>query len=356
MEAIVIGSPSGWHSVSVHDLIFSHYVLVPCRYASGRTFLRWTPAGMPRIPPALECSAFFLFRRDPRTGDVNDEPDGTGFVVARSWKTVTNRFHYYAVSNWHVVVKRGASILRVNTVSGKSRLIDTEPHEWYFATPGDDLAIRDITEDVMTDGLHSDIVTYIEEDVFATPNFIFEHDIGMGDDVFMIGLFVDHAGDEHNVPIGRFGNIARLADGSSLVEQPNGQKRPSHLVDTRSRGGFSGSPVFVYRIPYTQLKLLAGNYQMNPIDPKDTFCVLLGVHCAQFPEEVTVKVAEAKRTNIQSGDILKLPSSVTVVCPAWEISRLMNEQRFSTIRDERERKHMSSARGKPYPEASDASE
>jgi hypothetical protein len=305
---------------------------------------------MPKIPPALERSAFFLFSRNPKTGDINSEPDGTGFVVGRRWRTAASRFHYYAVSNWHVAVKRGASILRVNTASGKSRFIDTEPHEWYFITPGDDLAIRDITEDVITDGLCPDVVTYIEEDVFATPGFIFDHEIGMGDDVFMVGLFVDHAGDEHNVPIGRFGNIARLSDGSSLVEQPNGQKRPSHLVDTRSRGGFSGSPVFVYRVPYTQLKLLAGNHVMNPIDPNDMFCVLLGVHCAQFPEEVTAKLAEAKRTNIQDGDILKLPSSVTVVCPAWEITRLMDQERFSIIRDERERNNAKSTRANPYPE------
>src|ERR1700722_14632548 len=305
---------------------------------------------MPKIPPDLERSAFFLFGRDPRTGDIGAEPDGTGFIVGRPWKAVPNRFHYYAVSNWHVAVRRGASILRINTLSRKSRLIDKEPHEWYFANPGDDLAICDITEDVITGGLNPDVMTYIEEDVFATPKFIFDHDIGMGDDVFMIGLFVDHAGDEHNVPIGRFGNIARLSDGGSLVEQPNGQKRPSHLVDTRSRGGFSGSPVFVYRVPYTQLKLLAGNYLMNPIDPKDTFCVLLGVHCAQFPEEVTAKIAEAKRTNIQDGDILKLPSSVTVVCPAWEITRLMDQQRFAITRDEREKQHAGSVSGNPYPE------
>src|SRR5262249_49331715 len=98
-----------------------------------------------------------------------------------------------------------------------------------------------------------------------------------------------------------------------------------------------------YRVPYTQLKLLAGHYQMNPIDPMDTFCMLLGVHCAQFPEKVRVKIAEAKRTNIGVGDILRLPSSVTVVCPAWEISRLMDDERFQIIRQEREKRYAASA-------------
>jgi hypothetical protein len=231
-EATVIGSPSGWHAVSVHNLVFSYYALVPCRYASGQTTFVWTPAGMPRFDPVLEQSTFFLFRRDPTSGKVCVEPDGTGFVVARSWTNAPTRMHFYAVSNWHVACKRGASIIRINTIDGKSRLIDTEPHEWHFYSTSNDLAVLDITDKVVNEGLNRDAITYIDENSFATTQFIFEHDVGMGDDVFMIGLFVDHPGKEENVPLGRFGNIARLSSGHSLVEQPNGQMMPSHLVDT----------------------------------------------------------------------------------------------------------------------------
>jgi len=65
--------------------------------------------------------------------------------------------------------------------------------------------------------------------------------------------------------------------------------------------------------------------------------MLLGVHCAQFPEEVRIKIAESKRTQIEEGDILKIPSSLTVVVPAWEISRLMDSDTFALIREEREK-------------------
>lgn len=331
------GSPPRYHVMSVHDLIFPHYAPALCQYASGQTAYRWMPAGMPRLNPVLERSAFFLFRRDPKTGAIPPEPEGTGFIVGRPWKTIPGRAHFYAVSNWHVVVDVGASILRINTPDGASRKIETEPHEWYFVTPGDDLVICDITDSLNTEGLYADAMTFIHEATFATPQFIFEHDIGMGDDVFMVGLFIDHPGKDENVPLGRFGNISRLSSGASLVEQPNGQMGPSHLVDTRSRGGFSGSPVFVYRSPFTSMKSVEGPNRTAVIDPTDLFCMLLGVHCAQFPEEVRIKIAESKRTQIEEGDILKIPSSLTVVVPAWEISRLMDSDTFALIREEREK-------------------
>jgi hypothetical protein len=305
---------------------------------------------MPRFAPELEQSTFFLFCRNPKTGEILPEPDGTGFIVARQWQNAPSRTHFYAVTNWHVAVQSGASILRINTLDGKSRLIDTEPHEWCFYNASNDLAIYDITDQLIRDGTNPDIITYIHEDSFATAGFIFEHDIGMGDDVFMIGLFVDHSGKEQNVPLARFGNIARLSSGTSLVEQPNGQMMPSHLVDTRSRGGFSGSPVFVYRVPFTQLKSVRGNYRIAAVDPKDMFCMLLGVLCAQFPEEVRIKIAESKRKQIEEGDILKMPSSVTVVVPAWEISRLINDDKFARIRNMREANHAQETKNIAVPE------
>jgi hypothetical protein len=65
----------------------------------------------------------------------------------------------------------------------------------------------------------------------------------------MCGLFVSHPGGERNVPVVRFGNLSMMATEAAPVELETGVYRACFLMDTRSRGGFSGSPVFPYRGP-----------------------------------------------------------------------------------------------------------
>jgi hypothetical protein len=78
--------------------------------------------------------------------------------------------------------------------------------------------------------------------------------------------------------------------------------------------------------------------------------MLLGVHCAQFSEEVRVEIAENRRKQIEEGDLLKIPSSVTVVVPAWEISRLMDDEKLAMIRFAREKRHADEVRRIAMPE------
>jgi hypothetical protein len=65
---------------------------------------------------------------------------------------------------------------------------------------------------------------------------------GVGDEVFLPGLFVNHAGKERNIPIVRIGNIAAMP--SEPVKSRIGPL-DAYLVEARSIGGLSGSPVFV---------------------------------------------------------------------------------------------------------------
>jgi hypothetical protein len=254
---------------------------------------------MPRINPILEDSVVFLFRRDPQTGEMDPDPEGTGMLVGRPWRSIPGRSHYYVVTNWHLL-RRGATIIRINTDNGGSRPIDTEPVAWQFIQSGDDLALYDITDDLNDSGNDDDDkIVSIHENIFATPDFIASENIGIGDEVFMVGLFVGHPGKDQNLPLGRFGNLGRLASEQSPVEQPNGKLRPSHLVDMRSRGGFSGSPVFIYRTPFTYLAKFAGQMRGMMPNPGNSFLMFLGVHCAQFPEEARAIVAESR------GDIIK---------------------------------------------------
>ena len=69
-----------------------------------------------------------------------------------------------------------------------------------------------------------------------------EDSIGIGDELFLVGLFNQHSGSARNIPILRVGNIA------AMPEEPIISGRwvmDAYLVEARSIGGLSGSPVFV---------------------------------------------------------------------------------------------------------------
>lgn len=319
--------------------------------------MQWIDHRMPRIPKQVENNVFYLYRTDPKTGEVTG-PWGTGFVVVRPYGPPDLLMgHYYAVSNHHVAVDGGASLIRINTAKG-SRLIDTDPLDWTFFGQGDDLCVTDITDQLDPD----DDISAVKEDTFASRKLIDDYEIRFGEDAFMVGLFVDHGGSKRNAPSTRFGNVSRLASESDLVKQPNGNLRPSHLVDLRSRPGFSGSPVFVFRTHASDLSTeftdamkgaARGSYIL--FTEKEHFLKLLGVHCGQFRDVIKIKEArnlevgealeaieegvENANVALKIGDKLYIPSSMTIVVPAWCITDLLNHPELEAMRKKREAGH-----------------
>lgn len=70
--------------------------------------------------------------------------------------------------------------------------------------------------------------------------------VGPGDDVFVVGRFINSQGKLRNIPSVRFGNIAQMP--LKPIEQGRvfGEfQQESFLVEARSISGFSGSPVFL---------------------------------------------------------------------------------------------------------------
>jgi hypothetical protein len=305
---------------------------------------------MPKIRVALPETVFYLYRvgLDGRKSG----PFGTGFLVIRS--SMRGASHIYGVSNSHVVCgKCGASIIRVNTRDGKSRFIELDPSEWEMSKNGDDLVAVDLSEKINP---NTDQVIGLFEDSFVTPEWIDKFEIGIGEDTFMCGLFVSHHGGEKNIPVARFGNLSMMANEDAMIEMETGAKRPCHLVDTRSRSGFSGSPVFVYRNAQGDLSWLPyGTYR--PADllttrASDYFWGLLGIHCGQFWDTINVKIKKKPKTenaSIKEGDELEIQGGMTIVIPAERIIKLLNLEIFEMARQKRENDRDDDCR--PHPEA-----
>ena len=167
----------------------------------------------------------------------------------------------------------------------------------------------------------------------------------------MLGLFTENSGGERNLPAMRFGNLSQVA--RMPVPHGNGAIHPAHVFDMHSRPGFSGSPVFVYRTPESDLFFdyfeasvhgIPGVLSRSVKAPKPSrhnrFVRLLGIHSGQFYEhmEATVVGEAYGKAPICDGDKIQLPSSMTVVVPAWDITELLDLPFFQEQREMRDKR------------------
>ena len=204
---------------------------------------------MPRIPPkVLNCVVYlYATRADAEAGR---EFGGTGFFVHLP-SLVPDRSFGYIVTNWHVAVQKGHSVVRLERVDGRHDIFEFDPSDWYF-TPEYDIAI--IEAPGVSGNTHK--IAFADISHFVTKELIGREKIGPGDDVFMVGRFINHQGSEQNVPAVRFGHISM--DPAPVV-QPNNIAADTYCIDVHSRSGYSGSPVFVYRTPGYDLEERLGS-------------------------------------------------------------------------------------------------
>jgi len=157
-------------------------------------------------------------------------------------------------------------------------------------------------------------------------------EVGPGDDVFMIGRFVDYQGIETTVPAARFGHISMM---DVRIDQLTGYRGPSIVLDMHSRSGFSGSPVFVYRT--------IGSHFMDA--PKQGailtggghFMKLLGIHYAQFPEAWEIKQNKIKspvpHAALKADEhYIEGLSGMTCVIPTSDIKKVLDNPELVQMR------------------------
>lgn len=288
---------------------------------------------MPRIPPTTLNCVFYLYH-SVEDAEAGRDFGGTGFFVVIEADTPGRAF-FYAVTNWHVACQDGASVMRVNTVDGKTDIIEFGPEDWAFL-PKYDIAVLSFP---YVPGRHL-ITAMPAPEGLARARDIAREKLGPGEDVFMVGRFIDHDGGAINRPSVRFGNISVMP---APVDQPNRGSADAYCIDLHSRSGYSGSPVFVYRTPGFNLEdRLANDISKSQILLAGTnYLALLGIHFAQFPEEW--EIAERKKKPvaassavplIQEGKYLKGLSGMTCVLPADAIWEVLTMPELKKQRDE----------------------
>lgn len=228
-----------------------------------------SPTETMRIPDEiLKCVVYLYFQE-------KDEPDeerraiGTAFFVGIRSKTA-ERVYPYLVTAKHCVaepMERGTIFVRINTVDGSSAYVEIAAGWIFPSDPSSDIAVLPFS--IPSHIYERFDFRGIAERMFATTEKQKEHEVGIGDDIIISGLFTRLGQRPVNVPIVRFGNIAAMPI-DRVADTKTGLDYCALLAEVRSIGGLSGSPVFVYlgpeRIPPSKTRR-----------PDRRFLMLIGV-------------------------------------------------------------------------------
>jgi hypothetical protein len=227
-------------------------------------------------------------------------------------------------------VSGNSPIIRINRDDGPPEIFEFESDEWGFVPGGDGLAVIRVPITGRPRGTHR--ATCIPSNLFVTPEMIQHEQLGAGEDVFMIGRFVDHDGGSTNMPTVRFGNISAMPTPIALENWP---KRDLYCIDMHSRSGYSGSPVIVFRTFGQDLSnsdvsnLVSGEIVWNRLKIKlKNFIGLLGVHVAQFPETFTGKGIRKRGKKYAREFPIVGVSGMTIVVPAWRITEALEQPKM----------------------------
>ncbi len=203
-------------------------------------------------------------------------------------------------------------VLRLNTKEGATEILQTKRSDWKV-DGSEDLAV--IPLDLSGTRCRG---TVIPDSQFYTKEKCLQHNVGPGDEIFMIGRFITHDGRQRNTPMARFGHISMMP--LEPIRTRDGEQF-AFLVECRSLSGFSGSPVFLW--------MLAGTWRPYHPEPlrRPQGPWLLGVNCGHI-------VLPEKSRNVSSGKKLYVAehSEIEVVIPSWKLRSLLDGEQLKDQR------------------------
>jgi hypothetical protein len=274
------------------------------RLANTETWYLIPPADFNmRVPDSIRKCVVYLGIEIPDGDTTKIIWGGTGFLVGMPSEKIPQATFGYLVTAHHVAIKfKGRDFfIRVNLKDGGSFNLKApkDAVQWFFH-PNDaaaDVAVCRLTPPDKVDFLGLPISMFLTEENRKAKG------IGIGNEVFITGLFAHHKGNAKNIPIVRMGNVAMISE-ERVLTKDYGQME-AYLIELRSTGGISGSPVFVVE-------------EIDPLDSKIHLMGLIHGHWYIHPETIidyTIQDAGTK-AGINVG--------VAIVTPASKILDVLN--------------------------------
>jgi hypothetical protein len=295
---------------------------------------------VPRVHDLFaDCVAYIYgSAHDAKAGE---RVGGSGFVVAIPFENNPTFGQGYVITNRHVIAETKTPVVRINRKDGSVEYFHSTQDQWVFHPDGDDIAVLAFDPE-----LPQLLKTFfIRPEYFLTPELAVKEDVGIGDEVFMVGRFINHEGRQQNAPAIRFGNIAMMPK-EKIVAPGSGFGQESFLIEIRSLPGYSGSPVFLYSVnapmDYSNRNLQDEEEQMRKsererigkqnllIDPgflahmKAKGPYLFGI---DFCHLNTIEpVREKNGDRVPAGWTVRTNSGMAGVIPVWKITELLNQK------------------------------
>lgn len=262
---------------------------------------------------------------------------GTGFflglVTPSAITDIEDSHHYYFVTAKHCILGATNVEVRLNRHKDEPGLIRVD-RPWFISE------IADIAAIPLAPSQRVFSYLPIAERIALTDATIGEHRIGIGDEVLTVGLLFERAGQHRNLPIVRTGIIAAMPS-EPIFDDELGQSYSGYLVEVRSTGGLSGSPVFVILEPGRVLpdRVIEINNPSKQTIAKYRTTFLLGVVRGFFPvapEELPFEITEEMLKAINTG--------ITAVTPIQEVVALLNREDVESERHDRDLQRFSRRR------------
>jgi len=191
-----------------------------------------------RIPDEITKCVCFLCVQDNGAYRYG----GTAMILTVKEGATDELWWTYLVTARHCVERAknryGDLYARFNLIDGTSRQVKLEDR-WIF--PDDESVDIAILPIFIAGGVEHGNVSNL---MFANDYQVEALNIGIGDDLFIVGLFSQREGTQRNIPIVRSGIIASMPE-EPLQDANTGNPYHAYLIEARSIGGLSGSPVFV---------------------------------------------------------------------------------------------------------------
>jgi hypothetical protein len=231
---------------------------------------------------------------------------GSGFLVHSAWSDGHRMLDdNFVVTNRHVIHEMGEPFIRVNRRDGGIAVIRTNRNRWRHHPDNDDVSA--LRFDALSE--EHDLLG-LNESAFVDSLVISNYNLGIGDDVAMVGRLVEHDGRLRNLPTARFGTLAMMP--GEQFKNRFDHEQESFLVDCQSMPGFSGSPVL----------LLFPSSARSSQALLTSMVWLLGIDWMHVNEKEPIRTPDGEKS--KDGLFVKANSGVAGVIPAWRIRQLLD--------------------------------
>ena len=273
--------------------------------------------GFVRIPNEVLKCVVFIGRKvmDPKTRRVETKFGGTGFFVGVPSGVGANLICLVTARHVAEEIEHGEFCIRINTQDGQSKTLWLDGGyslTWMFH-PTDQTV--DVAVAIWAPPDEDADFKYLPTHMLLSAEMVDRKHIGVGDETYIVGLFRRIAGKSRNSPIIRVGHIAMMPDDRVPVKW-HADGIEGYLVEARSTGGLSGSPVFVQRSVKVRKAEVSGR---EPLAAGPIF--LLGLIHGHWD----VKASEIDTvTDTADGDQEAINSGVAVAVPCHKILEVLD--------------------------------